>query len=174
MFSGWGAEQMRVAMTLYTDSYVIRGTLTTHQRRLSDVLNEADDNFLVLSDTTMDALGGRAARHVASHAQVNLAAVLFAVASDSVVALPELTTPKVAETTLISIPPFSVTGQIHLLPERDIVDALQELHGRFLPVTDATFWSEILGEAPVTAPMVAINHARAQILSPYGEPSAER
>lgn len=168
MYAGWGSEQARIAMTLYTDSYVIRGTLSTLQRRLSDVLNEADDDFLVLSDATMEALGGRAARHTALHAQVNLAAVLFAVATDSVVALPELTTPKVAETTLISIPPFSVTGQIHLLPERAIEDALRELHGRFLPVTEATYWSDALGEAPLTAPMIAINHARAQILSPYG------
>lgn len=173
MYSGWGAEQTRVAMTLYTDSYVIRGTLTTQQRRLSDVLNQAENEFLVLSDATMEALGSRAVRHVAPHAQVNLAAVLFAVASDSVVAVPELRTPKVPESTLISIPPFSVTGQIHLLPEREIRDALQELQGRFLPVTEATFWSDILGEAPLTAPMVAVNHARAQILSPYGDPPTE-
>jgi len=98
---------------------------------------------------------------------VNLAAVLFAVASDAIAAQPELRTPKVAETTLVSIPPFSVTGRIHLLPEREIRVALQELHGRFLPVTEASFWSEILDVAPTRAPMLAVNHARAQILSPY-------
>ncbi|HLO35720.1 MAG TPA: hypothetical protein VK194_06550, partial [Candidatus Deferrimicrobium sp.] len=46
---------------------------------------------------------------------------------------------------------------------------LSELTGRFIPVTDATYWSESVGEARATAQMVAINHARAQILAPYRE-----
>jgi len=167
MLSGWGAEELRVAMTLYTDTFVIRGTLATRHRRLTDVVNLAEE-FLVLEDAQLQAHGGRAERHDSPYAQVNLGAVLFAIASDTVVASPELRTPKVAETTLISIPPFSVTGRIHLLPERDVRAALEELNGRFIPVTDATFWSDLLGEAPTSATMIAVNHARAQILSPYG------
>lgn len=174
MLSGWAAEQTIVSMTLYTDSFVIRGSLATRYRRLSDVLNLADEDFLVLSDATMESLGGRAGRHEAPNAQVNLAAVLFAVGGEVVEASPELRTAKVAETTLVSIPPFSVTGRIHLLPERRIEEALRELHGRFLPVTDATYWSDVLGEAPATAPMVAVNHALAQILSPYGGAGSEQ
>ena len=170
MYNDWGVERTSAAMTLYTDSYIIRGTFTTTQRRLSDVLNQAEDDFLVLADATMEALGGRKMLHAAPHAQVNLAAVLFAVASDSIEPLPELRTPKVTEATLISIPPFSMTGRIHLLPQREIREALEELHGRFLPVTDATFWSDLLGEAPRSAPMLAVNHSRAQILSPYSGP----
>jgi hypothetical protein len=170
---GWGAEEQRVSMTLYTDAFVIRGTMPTRQRRLSDIINFADEDYLVLSDAVLQGLGPQGARHVAANAQVNLGAVLFAITNDTVEALPELRTPKVAETTLISIPPFSITGLIHLLPERDVRSGLQELHGRFLPVTEATFWSDALGEAPQTAPMLAVNHARAQILSPYAPPTAE-
>ena len=167
MFSTFGTEQQIVGLTLYTDTYVIRGELMTRHRRLSDLLNLNDDEFLVLSDATMEPLHGRTSGYSAPYAQVNLAAVLFAVASEAIVAQPELRTPKVAEATLVSIPPFSVTGRIHLLPEREIRDALQELHGRFLPVTEASFWSEILEVSPTSAPMLAVNHARAQILSPY-------
>ncbi len=169
MLSGWGGDELRQAMTLYTDAYVIRGTLTTRQRRMSDVLNFAEDGFLVLNDATLQPFTGKGGGHTAPYAQVNLSAVLFAVGADAVEPMPELRTPKVPETTLISIPPFSITGHIHLLPERDVRSALQELHGRFLPVTDARFWSDALGVAPSEAPMVAVNHARAQILSPYGE-----
>jgi hypothetical protein len=169
MEQGWGSEQARVAMTLYTDTFVITGTLPTRQRRLSDILNLADDEFLVLADAVLMGLGRHGQRHAAANAQVNLAAVLFAVASEPVEPLPELRTPKVPETTLISIPPFSVTGRIHLMPERDVQSALLDLHGRFIPVTEATYWSDSLGEARRTAPMVAVNHARAQILSPYGD-----
>ena len=169
MLGGWGAETMRVALTLYTDAYVVRGSLATRQRRLSDILNDADQDFLVLTDATFERFGQRGVVRRAPFAQVNLSAVLFAVADTVVMPAPELRTPKISETALISIPPFEVTGRIHLLPERDLRAALEELIGRFIPITDATFWSDIVGEAARTAPMVAINHARAQILSPYGE-----
>lgn len=169
MFTGWAGEELSVALTLYTDAYVVRGTCATRQRRLSDIVNQADEEFLVLTDATFERLGRGGVLRRASFAQVNLAAVLFAVADTAVEPIPELRTPKVAETALISIPPFEVTGRIHLLPERDLRMALQELLGRFIPVTDATYGSEILGEPPRTAPMVAVNHARAQILSPYGD-----
>ena len=46
---------------------------------------------------------------------------------------PDLRTPKVPEQALISIPPFRVTGRIHLLPERDLREALSELTGPVHP-----------------------------------------
>ena len=48
---------------------------------------------------------------------------------------------------MISVPPFKVTGHIHLMPERNLREALTELTGDFLPVTEAAFWSDVLGEA---------------------------
>ncbi|MEW5990213.1 MAG: hypothetical protein AB1736_02555 [Chloroflexota bacterium] len=166
MLQGWATEEQRVALTVYTDAYVIRGTLATRQHRLSDILNFAEEEFLVLSDATFERFGKGGPVRSAAFAQVNLAAVLFAVADTTVEAVPELRTPKVPATALISIPPFEIIGRIHLLPERDLRHALEELTGRFIPVTDATYGSDVAGEAPRTAQMVAVNHARAQILSP--------
>jgi hypothetical protein len=162
-------DAQSVALTLYTDAYVVRGTTETRQRRISDVLNHAEEEFLVVSDVLLDEFGTRTQTIRADFAQVNLAAVLFAVADTGVVAVPELRTPKIPEMALISVPPFKVTGRIHLLPERDLREALTELTGRFIPVTDATFWSDVVGEARQTAAMVAVNHARAQILAPFRE-----
>ena len=106
----------------------------------------------------------------AAYAQVNLDSVLFAVATTPVEPVAELRTPKVKEVAIISVPPFKVTGTMHLLPtEGNIKHALQELHGRFLPITDATFWSDHVGEARQTAILVAVNHHRAQILAPHKE-----
>lgn len=164
-----GLEEQPSTVVLYTDAHVIRGTLRTRQRRLSDVLNQRDEPYLVIEDVTMDEFGSREAPIRADYAQVNLDSVLFAVADSSVEAAPELRTPKIQEQALISIPPFRVTGRIHLLPERDLRQALGELSGRFLPVTDAMYWSERVGEARTRAPMLAINHNRAQILCPFRE-----
>jgi hypothetical protein len=167
MFEGVGGAPQAVPLLLYTDSFVIRGTLTTRQRRVTDMLNFAEERFLVLSDVTTDEFGSRGDQLRAEFAQVNLASVLFAVVNEEVPAAPELRTPKVAEEALISVPPFKVTGFIHLMPERSLRSALSELTGHFLPVTDAAYWSDVLNEARTTATLLAVNHERAQILAPY-------
>lgn len=166
---GVAAAEHSVELTLYTDSHIVRGRIQTRQRRVTDVLNANDTEFIVLSDVTMDEYVSRAAAHRAEHAQVNLDAVLFAVAHNVIEPIAELRTPKVSEQAFISIPPFKIVGRIHLLPERSLREALHELTGRFLPVTDAAYWSETVGEARTTAPLVAFNHARAQILAPHRE-----
>ena len=169
MFDLIGGEPSLVPLTLYTDSFVIKGQVRSRQPRVSDILNHADDDFLVLSDATVDEYGSRSLAARTEFAQVNLDAVLFAVADTTVEARADLRTPKVPEQALISIPPFRVIGRIHVLPERDLREALGELTGRFIPVTEATFWSDSVGEARQVAPMVAINHRRAQILAPHRE-----
>jgi hypothetical protein len=169
MFDLLGGEPQIVPLTLYTDSFVVRGSIRTRQARITDVLNDADDEFLVLSDAVIDEYGSRNLASRSEYAQVNLGAVLFAVADTSLEPRPDLRTPKIPEQAMISIPPFRIIGRIHLLPERDLREALTELTGRFVPVTDATFWSDSVGEARQTVPMVAINHQRAQILAPHRE-----
>lgn len=169
MFDLLGGEPASVSLTLYTDSFVIKGQLRTRQSRISDILNHADDDFLVLSDTVVDEYGSRELATRSEFAQVNLDSVLFAVADSDVEARPDLRTQKVSEQAMISIPPFRIIGRVHVLPERGLGEALSELTGRFLPVTEATFWSDVVGEARQTAPMVAINHHRAQILAPHRE-----
>ncbi len=79
MFEFGGAQQS-VQLTLYTDAFVIRGSLETRQRRVSDILNQADDPFLVLSGVTVEEFGPHGQASTAEYAQVNLASVLFAVA----------------------------------------------------------------------------------------------
>ena len=169
MFDLMGGEPLVVPLTLYTDSFVIKGQIRTRQSRITDILNHADEDFLVLGDTVIDEYGSRNLATRSEYAQVNLGAVLFAVAETSIEARPDLRTPKVPEQAMIAIPPFQVIGRIHLLPERSLSEALSELTGRFIPVTDATYWSDSVGEARQSAPMVAINHQRAQIFAPHRE-----
>ena len=82
---------------------------------------------------------------------------------------PSCATPKTPTEAIISIPPFKVTGKIHLMPTEGLREALGELTGRFIPVTDAAFWSDRLREPREQASMLAVNHRRAQILAPYQE-----
>ena len=166
MFAAF-AELVPVELTLYTDALVIRGSVWTRQRRITDILNHAEDPFLVLEDVSVDELGPHGATSTAAFAQVNLDAVLFAVADAPVEPSPELRTPKQQEPALVSVPPFKVVGTIHLLPAGNLREALTELTGRFLPVTDAAFWSDAIAVARTEALLVAVNHRRAQILAPH-------
>jgi hypothetical protein len=164
-----GGEPLRVSLVLYTDAFVIRGTIRTRQPRITDILNQTDEPFIVITEATMDEYGSHGVLTRTEYAQVNLGAVLFAVSEGPGDPRPDLRTPKVPEMALISIPPFKIMGRIHLLPERDLHEALTELTGAFIPVTDATYWSDTVGEARSTAPMIAFNHSRAQILAPHTE-----
>lgn len=169
MFAGIGGDVRSASITLITDAFVVRGSIQTRHRRITDMLNTAEHDFLVLEQATFDEFGSKGIAIQTDFAQVNLAAVLFGVANDPVEPTPELRVPKISERALISIPPFTVTGHIHLMPERDLHEALDELVGRFIPVTDAVYWSDRVGEARAAALVVAVNHNRAQILAPHRE-----
>ena len=168
MFAGLGMEQPS-RLTLYTDALIIRGLVRTRHHRITDILNGADDRFIVLEDVTTDEYGSHAQAIRSDYAQVNLDSVLFAISDTPVEPVAELRTPKAPEKAIISIPPFKLSGSIHLLPGRDLREGLMELQGRFIPLTDATFWSETVGEPRTTAHVLSFNHNRAQILGPHRE-----
>jgi hypothetical protein len=164
MFSG---EEQQQHLTVFTDAYVIRGRVATRQRRVTDILNHAEHEFLVLTDVVLDEHGARSGAERADYAQVNLASVLFATSDSPLEPSPDMRTPKIAEEALISIPPFRIIGHIHLAPDNTLRDSLGELTDRFIPVTEATYWSDVIAEARTQAQLVAFNRARAQILAPH-------
>jgi hypothetical protein len=160
----------RVEITLYTDALVTRGFIRTRQHRITDILNLSEQPFLILEDVVVEELGAPTQPIRADVAQVNLESVLFAVADVAVEPSAELHTPKTRTEAIVSVPPFRITGTIHLLPgELSLREALTELTGRFIPVTNATYWSDRLGEARKTALLVAVNHRRTQILASHKE-----
>jgi hypothetical protein len=162
-------NQRAVPLTLYTELLVVRGTILTLQHRVTDILNQAVEPHLVLEDVTLEEYGSTDLPLRAEFAQVNLASVLFAVSLTTVEPIRELRTPKVSERALVSVPPFRIVGQVHLLPERSLRESLAELHGTFIPVTDATFWSDRFGETRQTVAFVGVNRARAQVFAPFRE-----
>lgn len=158
----------RLQITLFTDAHVIRGTVETRFRRLSDLLNQVEHDFIVVSDASMEEFGAKGQPVTrADFAQVNLSSLLFAVTDSMVEPQPELRLVKAAEDALIVVPPFKVVGRIHVLPERHLRDALSELTARFIPVTDACYWSDSLHEPKTSASFIAFNHARAHVLASH-------
>ena len=169
MRDGIGGALRTISLKMFTDAFTVKGRLETRHRRISDALNEAQAGFLVLSDVQFDEYRTASAVMRAEFAQVNLGSVLFVVSDEVVGPEPALATPKVSEEALISIPPFTIRGRIHLLAERPLREGLSELHGEFIPVTNAVYWSDSLGEARTSVAIAAVNHARCQILAPHHE-----
>ena len=167
MLQQTGAEPF--AITLYTDSHIVRGTVLTRHRRMSDILNRPDEPFIVLSDVVMDEWGIASSRSGPASPRSTSPPSSSPSPTPRSSRRPELRLAKVREQAFISLPPFKITGHIHLLPERDLREALGELTGGFIPVTEATYWSDSVGEAKQTAIALAFNHGRAQILAPHRE-----
>ena len=158
----------RLQVMLFTDAHVIRGYIETRLRRMTDVLNQAEHDFVVVGDATLEEFGTKGQPVTrADFAQVNLNTLLFAVTDSIVEPVPELRLVKSAEEALVVVPPFKIVGRIHVLPDRHLRDALSELTGRFVPVTDAWYWSDSLGEPKASAAFVAFNHARAHVLASH-------
>jgi hypothetical protein len=163
-------EVSRVELTLYTDALITHGKVRTRQHRVTDILNLTEQSFLILEEVTVEEYGDRGQPIRADVAQVNLDTVLFAVADTPVEPSPELRTPKQPAPAIVSIPPFRVTGTIHLLAgEATLREALSELEQRFIPVTDATYWSDQVGEGRRSAVVLAVNRHRTQILAQHRE-----
>lgn len=168
MYEGLPSE-ISHEVTLYTDALAITGTIRTRKRRLSDVLNETEALTLPIEDATFRELGGGTVERSA-FAYVSLEALLFAVSRQRFPASPQFHVVKVTEQALLSLPPFRVVGRIHLHPGIALRDALAVLPNRFLAVTEATYWSELLDEPRAEVPMVAVNQRRAQVLAAYDGP----
>lgn len=156
-------------LTLVTDSHIVRGTFPSRLSRLTDILNQAEHDFIVLRDAALEELGqgGVAAR--AKFAQVNLNSLLFGVADAAVAPKPEMRLAKSPEEALIVLPPFKLLGRIHIMSGSDLYAALTEMTGRFIPLTETSYWSDTLNVPRTSATMVAFNHSRAHILAQLQE-----
>jgi len=152
-----------MAVRLYTDHYLVRGIVPTTHERLVDLLNGASD-YLVVEDAFFDEVGSREIVGQATFLQVNLAA-----AEDAVERAGEGPGSATRDKVLIAVPPYRVTGRLALRNDQDLRRGIEGLRSRFVEVTEATFWSEALNEPRTKAPLLAVNHQRSHVVSPYEE-----
>ena len=156
-------------LTLVTESHIVRGTFHSRLRRVTDMLNQAEHDFLVVRNASLEELGDRGVAARAKIAQINLNSILFAVAETQIEASPEMRLAKSPEEAMIVVAPFKLRGRIHILQSQDLFMALKEMTGRFIPLTDAEYWSDTARVPRTEAAMVAFNHARAHILAQVQE-----
>lgn len=156
------------AVRLYTEHYLVRGRISTPHGSLLAALNGAGDE-LVLEDAFFDEFASREIVGQAPFAQVNLAMVILAAPDDEFEEGAEPPERASGEQVMIGVPPYRVTGHVELGKQSDLRQLLDRMSGRFIEVSDATFWSESLNEPRKRTSFLAVNHARAHVVAPFEE-----
>jgi len=163
-----GARPAPMAVRFYTDHYLVRGIVSTTHERLVDLLNGASD-YVVVEDAFFDEFGSHEIVGQAPFVQVNLGRVIVAAAEDAVEPGSDAPGSATPDRVLIAVPPYRVTGRVRLRDDQDLRGGIEGLRSRFVEVTEATFWSEPLNEPRTRAPVLAVNHQRAHVVSPFEE-----
>ena len=166
---GWGTRGGGgLDVTIYTDAYVVKGSIEAGQGSLAGVFDGADDDVVMLSDVTMDEYGSRTGAVRAEFAQVNVATILFAVAGTAR-AGEEVLAASAPDQVLVSIPPFRIIGRIEGSGEGRLRETVQALRGRFIEIVDAVYSSELAAEARTPAARLAVNRAKTHVIAPHRE-----
>lgn len=164
-YRGGGIGEARsVPVDVYTAAYRVSGTLETRFNRITEILNQQSGGHLTVSRATVSEHADPSATLAAPTALVSVEEILLMVAPDLSGSSGEMRIPKRPVRAHLAIPPFRITGTIHVPMGSRPADGL--LHGvdQFMAMTDATIASGAYPELGRTATVVALRRGRAHVL----------
>lgn len=154
-----------VAVDIYTSAYRISGQTVTRFVRVADIVNQIASTHLVIEQATMSEYADATATISAQQVLVTVDEILFVHAAETDgVARPEMRIQKRAVRAQIGLPPFYLTGSVHVPQGSRPADGLLNVGERFLPMTEVTISSGVYPELGRTAAAVAIQRQRAHVL----------
>jgi hypothetical protein len=155
-----------VALDVYTDAYRVSGKMATRFSRVADIVNQASSTHLVLEEATISEYADPTATVSALQALVNLDEALLVIAAETSdpASRADMRIPKRAIRAQIGIPPFRITGAVHVPQGSRPVDGLLNAGDRFLPMTEVTIASGAYPELGRTASAVAFQRVRAHLI----------
>jgi len=153
-----------VLATIYTSSSVMVGAPTfpgLGVRRLSDVLNNLDSDFIELTSASIQALTDT---DVAGAAQ----AKVMVRRRDALLVVPQgeprreslplgTVLPRNVVPVILSITPFRIAGMVHMAPDVDFAEHLRNYRQRFMAITDATVTLQVNPAKNFEAPFLLVN-----------------
>lgn len=149
---------------VYTPGYRVSGTTRTRFQRVADILNQLPTSHLVLDDATIT-------EYAASSAPISAGQVLVAV--ERIVLMitrgdgaggtrPEMRIPKRAVRADLLVPPFRVSGAVHVPHGSRPADGLLNATDRFLAMTNVTLacpqYPKFAGKFEVVAMQRSLAH----------------
>ena len=158
------ASITQVALDLYTTDYRISGTVSTRFNRVADILNQVTLTHIPLVHATISEYDNPTGTLAAEHVHVPVAEVLFCVASTDGGARPEMRVAKRPIKAQIAVPPFRLTGNVHVTQGSRPVDGLLNATDQFMAMTDAAVACARYPELDRTARALAVQRRRAHVL----------
>lgn len=165
-FEGFaGAAPAAVEVDLYTDTYRVSGGVATRFSRVGDIVNQAPASHLVVERATVSEYGAPSATLTAAQILVSVDEILFIVVrGTTVTSNPEMRIPKRGVRAQLALPPFRLTGTIHISVGSRPLDGLLNASDRFLPMTDVEVTCATHDELDRSVEAVAVQRRRAQLL----------
>lgn len=126
-----------VEIDCYTSAYRVSGQTASRFTRVSDIVNLLSSTHLVITHATMSEFGAPSATLGAAQVLVSLDEILFVVshAVDSG-SRPEMRIPKRAVLAQLALPPFRLTGSVHVPQGSRPGDGLLNVGDRFVSMTN--------------------------------------
>jgi hypothetical protein len=155
-----------VAVDVYTDAYRVSGQTTTRFARVADIVNQVTSTHLIVEQATVSEYADPTGTMSAPRALVTLDEILFVVANTEAEgsARPEMRIPKRPVRAQVALPPFRLTGVVHVPPGSRPVDGLLNASDRFLPMTQVTVACGAYPELGRTAKAAAMQRSRAHLI----------
>ncbi|MEX1156291.1 MAG: hypothetical protein WED12_03915 [Chloroflexota bacterium] len=154
-----------VAVDIYTSAYRISGQTVTRFARVADIVNQIASTHLVIEQATLSEYADATATISAQQVLVTVDEILFLLAAETdAAARPEMRIQKRAVRAQLGLPPFRLTGSVHVPQGSRPADGLLNVGERFLPMTEVTISSAVYPELGRTATAVAIQRQLAHVL----------
>jgi hypothetical protein len=154
-----------VPVDVYTASYRVSGQTITRFGRVADIVNQNTSTHLVVEHATVSEHADPTATIGALQVLVTLDEILFVVAEEvSAEARPEMRIPKRPVRAQVGLPPFRLTGAVHVSPGSRPIDGILNSTDRFLAMTEVTVASGPHPELGRTAPAAAIQRRLAHLI----------
>lgn len=154
-----------VAVDVYTAAYRVSGQTVTRFGRVADIVNQISSTHLVIDEATVSEYADATATISAQQVLVTVDEILFLLAAETdSAARPEMRIQKRAVRAQLGLPPFRLTGAVHVPQGSRPADGLLNVGERFLAMTEVTIGSGVYPELARTAPAVAIQRQRAHVL----------
>ena len=154
-----------VALDVYTDSYRLSGRAMTRFARVADIANQAANTHLHVEQATISEHADPTATISAMQVLVNMDAALLVITADSEAPQrPEMRIPKRSVRAQIAVPPFRLTGMVHVPTGSRPADGVLNATDRFLTMTEATIACAQHPELGRTATAIAFLRGRALLI----------
>jgi hypothetical protein len=154
-----------VPVDVYTANYRVSGQMATRFSRVADILNQQTSSHLVIEQATVSEYADPSATLGALQILVTLDDVLFVMAgSTDPGARPDMRIPKRAIRAQLALPPFRLTGMVHVPQGSRPMDGILNASDRFMAMTEVTVVSGAHPELGRTAEAVALQRRLAQLI----------